>query len=255
MPATLRTLLPVAMLAVALSWPGPAASRPRSDGRTRGPAAPSLIAPGELGDGSLGSELVAAARRIVGFRGSFDARRFLAHVLRTAGVRPLTPVDPGALVRSLRDKGLSRTRRVRPGDLVFFRLAPDSVLPGVALDGARQRFRFAAPVGDSVIVGTASPAATARNRRHDTPLVECRTVQEPVKAPPRRGSRTGTRQKAAVRERALPCRAGDLFLGSSAPASAERALLPRLADHGVHGSVDASRPRGRTERAARRGER
>ena len=85
------------------------------------PAAP----PAGLGDGSMSSEMLAAAQRLVGMDTNYDERGFLTHLLQVAAVE-LTPADGEDLVKALYSR-LNGQERVygpaeapRTGDVVFF---------------------------------------------------------------------------------------------------------------------------------------
>jgi hypothetical protein len=83
-----------------------------------------------LGDGSVPSELIAAAQRAIGMQGGFRDGSFARYLLATAAVpiRLNTPRDQfiGRLFAHLRGKGKTFSKgKPRPGDLVFFHHTED----------------------------------------------------------------------------------------------------------------------------------
>jgi len=117
----------------------------------------------------------------------------------------------------------------RPGDVVLMSLDPgrpgsvkaSRVLAGVVESQVKGGVRFIAPVGGTVARGIARPGKKADPS--DTALQECR-VPDPPKPPVSKkdGKRKGKAKKPKA-PRALPCRAGQLWIGRI-PADA----LPRL---------------------------
>lgn len=79
----------------------------------------------DLGDGSVASELVAAARRLVGLNRGRDAEPFLSHLMQVAAVK-MKVKAPRDLYNAAAWRQLNRAHKTldgappRPGDLVFF---------------------------------------------------------------------------------------------------------------------------------------
>ncbi len=79
----------------------------------------------DLGDGSVASELVAAARRLVGLNRGRDAEPFLSHLMHVAAVK-MKVKAPRDLYNAAAWRQLNRADKTldgaapRPGDLVFF---------------------------------------------------------------------------------------------------------------------------------------
>jgi hypothetical protein len=79
----------------------------------------------DLGDGSVASELVAAARRLVGLNRGRDAEPFLSHLMHVAAVK-MKVKAPRDLYNAAAWRKLNRADKTldgaaaRPGDLVFF---------------------------------------------------------------------------------------------------------------------------------------
>jgi len=79
----------------------------------------------DLGDGSVASELVAAARRLVGINRGSDAEPFLSHLMHVAAVK-MKVKAPKDLYNAAAWRTFNRAKKTldgappRPGDLVFF---------------------------------------------------------------------------------------------------------------------------------------
>ncbi len=79
----------------------------------------------DLGDGSVASELVAAARRLVGLNRGRDAEPFLSHLMQVAAVK-MKVKAPKDLYNAAAWRKLNRAKKTlngaaaKPGDLVFF---------------------------------------------------------------------------------------------------------------------------------------
>lgn len=79
----------------------------------------------DLGDGSVASELVAAARRLVGLNRGRDAEPFLSHLMQVAAVK-MKVKAPRDLYNAAAWRHFNRAHKTldgaapRPGDLVFF---------------------------------------------------------------------------------------------------------------------------------------
>ncbi len=186
---------------------------------------PSRQAP-QLGDGTFRSELLVAARRLVGLSNSFDEDGFLRHlayVLDLAYKRDL-PDDAWVrtAVRRAAGRGvLKKDAKARPGDLAVFsmdRARPGSpkaarLLIGVVESSSKGVVRFIAPLGDTVSRAVARPGKKANP--DDTAIIECRTAEPPRAPPPsRKGKAKGKgKAKAPKPPRALPCRAGEMWIG------------------------------------------
>lgn len=203
-----RKAVPARTRAEAEGKPAP----PREPGPFHG-AWPDISRP-QLGNGSPGSELLVAAHRTLGLRGSFDENTFIRHVFYVTALarRDSHRAESWArdLAGSLAKRRLLQKDRVpRRGDLVFFSMSKDHarstgsprILSAVVDSVKGNRLKFIAPLGERVSVGT----ATWRGKGHsgDTALLRC-------PAPP--AGKSGTR--GGKSRQATPCRAGDLYLGS-----------------------------------------
>lgn len=103
------------------------------------PAAPVEAPPAGLGDGSIPSEMLAAAKRLVGIHSNYDEQGFVTHILQVAAVE-VQPEEGQDIVRALYEK-LNSTDRVfgpgktpKAGDLVFFHNTQDRDQDGRADD-------------------------------------------------------------------------------------------------------------------------
>ncbi len=185
---------------------------------------PSKEAP-QLGNGTFRSELLVAARRMVGMSGSFDPDGFvkhLAYVLDLAYKRDL-PDDAWVrtVVRRASKRGLLKSdAKARPGDVVLFSLDParpgsanaSHLLAGVAESSAKGVVRFIAPVGETVSRGVARPGR--KPDANDTAIRECRAPEPPQgAAAPKGKDRKKGKGKKAHAPRPLPCRAGQMWIG------------------------------------------
>jgi hypothetical protein len=164
----------------------------------------------QLGNGSLRSEVLVAAMRLLGLRNSFDAGSFIQHVFYVNAVARKDDLD-GDWSRRLRS--VLRKDRARKGDVILFDVAGSGVLAGVVESAANGRARFIAPINGVVARGTATLAG-GKGRSGDTFLQRC-VVSKP--APRKKGAKA----KASVDR---PCRAGDLLLGVVDVEAAARAL-------------------------------
>lgn len=182
----------------------------------------------QLGDGTLRSELLVAARRLVGLCASFDEDGFVRHLAYVMDVARKRDLPEDAWARSLARRAaargfLKKDAKARPGDLVIFSLdtaRPASVkasriLVGVAESAGKGAVRFVAPLGNKVSRAVARPGR--KPNQDDTAIRECRSA-EPYRAPvPGKSARkTGKgkgKAKLARAPRTLPCRAGELWIG------------------------------------------
>ncbi|MBM4395470.1 MAG: hypothetical protein FJ087_07245 [Deltaproteobacteria bacterium] len=194
----------------------------------------------QLGNGSLASEVLVSALRLVGLRGSFDEDSFIRHVLYVNAIaaRDDLPADDWAraFARRLASKGVVKRDRVpRKGDVVLFSLNPASpgkasgrVLAGVVDSATKTRVSFLAPVGDRVVRGSATLLGKAGAK--DTPILACGGKDA---AAPATGKGTGKgkgKGKAKKPSPAAPCRAGDLLIGTADLNAVARSLGSYVAE-------------------------
>jgi len=129
---------------------------------------------------------------------------------------------------------LKRDRPPRRGDLVLFSLSQatpaspraDRVLAGVVESSSKGRITFIAPVGGTVTRGTATVSAGGR-KGTDTALMTCAAPKTTKIAKADKAGKPGkktARNKADKRPPALPCRAGELLIGTVDIETAARAL-------------------------------
>jgi len=134
----------------------------------------------QLGNGTLASEVLVSALRVMGLRDSFDENTFIRHVLYVNAIMRKDELPresfASALLTRLAARGLlQRDRMPRRGDVVFFRLSQAQgsgggrVLAGVVDSVAKERFTFIAPLGGKVGRGVAS---IGRNKKDDTKLIQ-----------------------------------------------------------------------------------
>jgi hypothetical protein len=186
----------------------------------------------QLGDGTRRSELLVAARRVVGLKNSFDEDGFLRHLAYVLDLARKQDSPDNAWVRTFVHRAiehgdLKKDLKARPGDLVVFSLdtaRPGSakasrLVVGVVESVSKGLLRFIAPIGDTVVRGIARPGKKAI--RDDTAIVSCGARElanaEVAQAP------SGKRSKKTPRKpRALPCRAGEMWVGRVAADSLDR---------------------------------
>ncbi len=162
----------------------------------------------QLGDGSLRSEVVVSAHRLVGMKGSFDEQSFIRHILYVNDLarKDTFPAEnwASALARRLVAKGLVRTSptKARRGDLVLFGLKSGSrqvdqnrILFGVIDAVSGSRAHFVAPVGGTVRRGSTA-LVRGSGSKSDTALLCVNTKKK------------GKRGKGGT------CRAGQVILGT-----------------------------------------
>ncbi len=250
-PSTRMLTAYAAALCLAVAFSADAAGKPaRKPGRSRSQAStvrkeppppdplagawPSREKP-QLGDGSLRSEILVAARRLVGLSGSFDEDGFVRHLAYVLDLARKKDLDEDAWSRALARRAaargvLKKDAKAQPGDVVLMSLDPSRpgsakaarVLAGVVESRVKGGVRFIAPIGGTVSRGIARPGK--KPNPSDTALRECRAPDAPKVPAAKAGKKKGkAKAKASKAARPLPCRAGQLWIGRI-PADA----LPRL---------------------------
>lgn len=149
----------------------------------------------QLGNGTMPSEFLVGALRILGISDSFNEDTFIRHLLYVTAIARKDIFPEETFAESVRNRLVSRKlllrdRSPRAGDLIFFDLR-GKVLVGVVEKANQKTVTFIAPINGEIRRGVATlSAATGK----DTQLLKC------IK------KKSGTRQ---------PCRAGELFIGSA----------------------------------------
>ena len=180
----------------------------------------------ELGDGTIASEMLVSAMRLLGLRDSLDSDTFLRHLFyvndlgRKEEFGEATWVE--AVAHRLNSKGLLKRDRVpRRGDLIWFSMDPAAagrpdahlMLAGVVDQVGRGRATFIAPMGGHVARGsvTLTPPRKGAKPTGDTALLKC--TANPPDTQPKKGHKKGQQKPPTGKPR--PCRAGELLIGSA----------------------------------------
>lgn len=246
MKTTSRALIRSAAMTFCLAafvLPGPlaAAGTPESESAepatTEAPAAAFVMIPhDDIGKGDLRTETVAAATRLKGLVGSFNADSFISHILYVTGVAEKDAFRGKAwatgLTGKLKKAGVLKTKtKPMAGDLVVFSLSPGAphsaraskITIGIVEKVMPGRIDFILAGSDRVIRGTLK---TGKGKVKETKLTSCTVKTEKPSKKQAKASKSGKsagKGKSAKAKKSssdgktvtknVPCRASELLVG------------------------------------------